>query len=451
MLAANEAVARYFSSRGLPTLNRYHGEPDEERLGIFMRLLGAYGVEVPRGPLTSKQLNQVLKKLDGHPEQRALHQLALRSMMQAVYSSEQAGHYGLGASDYLHFTSPIRRYPDLMVHRLLKSLWSRSGRGSKKQSRGEEALEETAQQSSERERAAMQVEREVNALYSCLLMKDRVGEQFPATVTGLSENGFYVELNDIFVEGLVRGETIFPNFELDQETYRMVFGDGRVVKVGQSLEVALTSVNIKRRQLDFAAVAFDGEALESPSRGPRKPKQRAGRDAAPAPQRRRGGDVETKPARRTREREEEGPRVGTRGAQRGGWTVEPVAPREALAARGVKRGRVAQAEGPSEKRQGRTWDSASRGDKRQRETRPPQEGKIGRDWTTNARDERASARASTEAPRTEGGFSARAVLDRLWKERGGRKSEAAPRGKPSHGGGGGKGGQRGPRGKGGRR
>jgi len=122
MLAANEAVARFFRERGLPTVNRFHDEPDEEKLDTFLGLLGAYGVEV-RGALDSKELNRVLKKLEGHPEQRALHQLALRSMMQAVYSSQQSGHFGLGAEDYLHFTSPIRRYPDLLVHRLLKAFW----------------------------------------------------------------------------------------------------------------------------------------------------------------------------------------------------------------------------------------------------------------------------------------------------------------------------------------
>ena len=127
MLAANEAVARFFRERDLPTVNRYHGEPDEERLATFVNLLEAYGVEVPTDGMTSSELNDVLMRLAGHPEQRALHQLALRSMMQAVYSSKDSGHYGLGAEDYLHFTSPIRRYPDLLVHRLLKEHWAAQG------------------------------------------------------------------------------------------------------------------------------------------------------------------------------------------------------------------------------------------------------------------------------------------------------------------------------------
>lgn len=266
MLAANEGVARFFREQGVPTVNRFHGEPDEEKLGTFLGLLGAYGIEA-KGELDSKELNRVLKKLEGHPEQRALHQLALRSMMQAVYSSLQAGHYGLAAEDYLHFTSPIRRYPDLLVHRLLKSFWSRRRRLSGQRLEVEaDRLEMLAVQCSERERAAMQTEREVSALYACLLMKGRVGEQFTATVGGLSENGFFVVLDEHHVEGFVRGESVHRDFELDPATYRLVFQNGRVVRVGQKATVVLLSVNLQKRQMEFGPVTIDGEPL---GRGPR--------------------------------------------------------------------------------------------------------------------------------------------------------------------------------------
>lgn len=267
MLAANEGVARFFREQGVPTVNRFHGEPDEEKLGTFLGLLGAYGIEA-KGELDSKELNRVLKKLEGHPEQRALHQLALRSMMQAVYSSIQAGHYGLAAEDYLHFTSPIRRYPNLLVHRLLKSFWSRRRRLSGQRLEVEaDRLEMLAVQCSERERAAMQTEREVSALYACLLMKSRVGEQFTATVGGLSENGFFVVLDEHHVEGFVRGESVHRDFELDPATYRLVFQNGRVVRVGQKATVVLLSVNLQKRQMEFGPVALDGEPLGRGSRG----------------------------------------------------------------------------------------------------------------------------------------------------------------------------------------
>ncbi len=277
MLAANEAVARFFREQGLPTVNRFHGEPDEEKLATFLGLLGAYGIEV-KGELDSKELNRVLKKLDGHPEQRALHQLALRSMMQAVYSSHQSGHYGLGAEDYLHFTSPIRRYPDLLVHRLLKSFWSRKRRLSGQRLEGEaDRLEMLAVQCSERERAAMQIEREVSALYACLLMKGRVGEQFSASIGGLSENGFFVVLDEHHVEGFVRGETIASDFELDPATYRLKFGNGRVVRVGQKAIVVLLSVNLVKKQMEFGAISLDGQLLDRSSRPGASGRKQAGK------------------------------------------------------------------------------------------------------------------------------------------------------------------------------
>lgn len=260
MLAANEAVARFFREQQLPTVNRFHGEPDEDRLSMFLNLLGAYGIAPPHGELTSFSLNQVLQKLVGHPEQRALHQLALRSMMQAVYSSRQAGHYGLGAEDYLHFTSPIRRYPDLLVHRLLKAVWGRSNKrpGAKQLAKDEERLEELAVQCSERERAAMQVEREVNQLYSCLLLQDRIGETHDGTVCGLSENGFFVQLAELWVEGFVRGESVFPSFEFEQSTYRLEFANGLTVKVGMPCRVTVENVNFDRKQIDFRLEELEG-------------------------------------------------------------------------------------------------------------------------------------------------------------------------------------------------
>src|SRR5207253_3209263 len=132
--------------------------------------------------MTSKELNDFVKKLEGHPEKRALNQLLLRSMMQAVYSSEEVGHFGLAAEQYLHFTSPIRRYPDLLVHRLLKAHWGREASSKRKHDRHREteALSAMALRSSERERAAMKVEREVTSYYGALLLKDRVGELFEA-------------------------------------------------------------------------------------------------------------------------------------------------------------------------------------------------------------------------------------------------------------------------------
>lgn len=264
MLAANEAVAKFFQDEGLPTVYRFHGEPDEQKLAAFATLAQAYGFKLRfEDGISSKELDAFVSQLEGHPEQRALNQLLLRSMMQAVYSASRVGHYGLAAEHYLHFTSPIRRYPDLLVHRLLKAHWARKGkkRSSAALEREEAQLEEMAEQSSERERAAMQVEREVVSFYATLLMKDRVGEEFDATVSGLAEFGCFVELDTEHVEGLIKTESLGFGGKLDKTLHALVFPDGRRVRVGQKCRVRLATVSPERRQLDFEPLEIDGKPV----------------------------------------------------------------------------------------------------------------------------------------------------------------------------------------------
>ncbi|MGA9524085.1 MAG: ribonuclease R, partial [Myxococcaceae bacterium] len=270
MLAANEAVARFFQENELPCVYRYHGEPDEEKLQIFAALAQAHGFKLgARGEISSFELNQFLEQLEGHRERRALNQLLLRSMMQAVYSAENVGHYGLAAEYYLHFTSPIRRYPDLIVHRLLKAHWRRGGKVPPLHACEVETerLEAMAAQSSERERAAVSVEREVVSYYSTLLMKDRVGEEFDGTVAGIADFGFFVELEEVFVEGLVRAETLGPGMRMDTLSHSLVWPHGKRIRVGDKARVRLVAANLERRQLELEAVSFPGEAaLERPRR-----------------------------------------------------------------------------------------------------------------------------------------------------------------------------------------
>ncbi|HET9449289.1 MAG TPA: ribonuclease R, partial [Aggregicoccus sp.] len=263
MLAANEAVAEFFQEQELPSVYRFHGEPDEEKLAAFALLAQAYGFKFsPSDEVHSRDLNAFIEELTGHPEQRALNQLLLRSMMQAVYSSSQVGHYGLASESYLHFTSPIRRYPDLLVHRLLKNFWARDGRKRPASAveREEERLGEMAQHCSDRERAAMLAERETVSFYATLLMKDRVGEEFQATVSSVVDFGFFVELDKEFVEGLVKADALGPGAKLDKAIHALSYPNGRKVRVGQKLRVQLASANTERRQLDFTPLAFEGEA-----------------------------------------------------------------------------------------------------------------------------------------------------------------------------------------------
>ncbi len=306
MLAANEAVARQFGDRELPTIYRVHGLPDEEKLDAFRKLARAHGFEVPEGPIGPKQLNALLHAFEGHAQQRALNQLLLRAMMQAVYAQENIGHYGLAAEHYLHFTSPIRRYPDLMVHRLLKEQWKAAEGEVPPPHRGfmRRDLEEIATLCSERERAAMQAEREIASFYAALFMQDKVGERFRGVVATVVEFGLFVEIEPWFVEGLIKIEDLGGGWEHDPDLHALVQpGTGRAFRVGDRLEVELTAASPARRQIDLALVE-KGEALppaapERPARGKKpmkqgKPKRAGGRPSAKPADRRAGKKAGTK-------------------------------------------------------------------------------------------------------------------------------------------------------------
>jgi ribonuclease R len=272
MLAANEAVARHFGRRELATIYRVHGTPDEEKLEAFRELAAAHGFQVPEGPLAPKALNALLHRFAGHAQQRALNQLLLRAMMQAVYSPENVGHFGLAAEHYLHFTSPIRRYPDLMVHRLLKEEEERGGLHGRIPARD---LAEIALLASERERAAMQAEREIHAFYAALFMQERVGERFPGVVASVVDFGLFVEIEPWFVEGLVKAEDLGDGFLLDKRLHALVQpATGRAYRVGDRVEVEVVAASPTRRQIDLALVE-GGEV--SRAAGPAGPGRSGGR------------------------------------------------------------------------------------------------------------------------------------------------------------------------------
>ena len=270
MLAANEAVARWFGARELPTLYRVHGLPDEEKLKAFLDLAATHGFQVPELPADPRALNALLERLRGHAQQRALNQLLLRAMMQAVYQSENIGHYGLAAEHYLHFTSPIRRYPDLIVHRLLKEEWARR-QGRPVRTTPPVALQEMAALSSERERAAMEAEREIAAFYAALFMQDKVGETFEGVVSAVVEFGLFVELQRWFVEGLVKVEELPGAFELDPVHHALVdHGTGRAFRVGDALQVEVASASPARRRIELRLAGQEAGVAPAGGAGPRR-------------------------------------------------------------------------------------------------------------------------------------------------------------------------------------
>jgi ribonuclease R len=274
MIAANEAAARFFDAQGFPSIYRIHEEPDEEKLGRFLDLARPAWTEQTKTPLpksvlddpTSPQaLMTLMHGIGEHPSRQALDMLLLRSMKQARYSVDNVGHYGLGSTAYLHFTSPIRRYPDLVVHRLLRGRLSAGHRTTRKKKAQEQESERAAQtneledialSSSERERKAAELERQIQQLHACWLMKDRIGEVHEAMVTGCSEAGAFVRLTTLHVEGLVRIDALGREyFDFDADHLRLIGARSReVLGIGSSIVVEVADVDLSRRQISFIRV-----------------------------------------------------------------------------------------------------------------------------------------------------------------------------------------------------
>jgi ribonuclease R len=265
MLAANEAVARHFHARQLDTLWRVHDVPSDERLAELGELAGAYGLAFdPVDGKSPKKLRDFLASLAGRPPAlaHALHFLVLRALKQAMYDVVNVGHFGLAARDYLHFTSPIRRYPDLMVHRLLKHALHGDGLpagGASPPPPGRAQLQAIAVESSANERRAMEAEREVVDLYRAFLMRDRVGDELDGTIAGVASFGFFVQVESPFVEGLVRVEALGDDFyELDERGLALVGRRaGRRFALGDRLRVRVENVSVPRRKIDFVLAAAE--------------------------------------------------------------------------------------------------------------------------------------------------------------------------------------------------
>jgi ribonuclease R len=256
MLLTNETVAADLAERKLPAIYRVHGLPDESRLEQFAGLAKVLGHDLPLEEVTNpKLLSRFMQSLRDSPHRGALSYLLLRAMQQASYDVVNIGHFGLAAKHYLHFTSPIRRYPDLAVHRIVRKV----ARGEPIDAAGtENKLREQATASSKRERRAMLVERETIDVYRCLLVKDRVGDEFEATVTGVAPHGLYCAFDEPFVEALCHVTSLGNDFyELDQHGLRLVGRrSGASYGLGDRLTVRLESVNVSERAILAAPVVY---------------------------------------------------------------------------------------------------------------------------------------------------------------------------------------------------
>ncbi len=289
MLAANETVAEHLFKARVPSIYRVHERPDPRRLEDFDIIAHAFGYRLPR-PFTSIQpaaFAALLDRARDRPEEPFLAKQMLRSMKQARYSERLDQHFGLASPCYTHFTSPIRRYPDLIVHRLVKRLLRGGPMDAAERARWEEFLPEAAARSSFRERAADAAENELIQRKKMTFMAARLGEEFDGFVGSVEDFGFFVELKDLFVEGLVPIETLGDDHYRYDERRRILRGErrGRVIALGDPARVKIARVDTARLQIDFALVGIKTGLRPAGALPPRAPEPgAAGRRGA-----RRGG------------------------------------------------------------------------------------------------------------------------------------------------------------------
>jgi ribonuclease R len=270
MIAANEGVTRWMMQRQWPFVYRVHDEPALAALQRFEELAGTVGIPVsfssgkhgPEGSVSPKVLADVVRRVEGHPAQDLLNMALLRSLKQAIYSSTHGQHYGLASEAYTHFTSPIRRYPDLVVHRLIR--WAlrvekRIEAPLKRHERDEleKELAEICDHCSYRERVAAEADREAIRLKQVRLMSRHLGDEFDAKVIGMTETGLFVQIATPFCEGMVSRDSMNDDFYEFNEERMVFFGrrTRRTYKVGQALKVRVVRTDLDRRQIDFGIIS----------------------------------------------------------------------------------------------------------------------------------------------------------------------------------------------------
>lgn len=253
MLLANETVAEDYFWQELPFLYRTHDKPDEDRmkrLGTFINNFG-YVLRMPGGQVYPKEIQKLLDKVEGTPEELLISRLTLRSMKQAKYTTENTGHFGLAARYYTHFTSPIRRYPDLQIHRIIKESLH-GGLTGKRISHYEKILPQVAVQTSALERRADEAERETDKLKKVQYMERFIGQEFEGVISGVTSWGFYVELPNT-VEGLVHISELRDDYYVFLEERYELSGEmtGKTYKLGQTIRVQLTGCDRFSKTIDF--------------------------------------------------------------------------------------------------------------------------------------------------------------------------------------------------------
>ncbi len=258
MLAANETVAEHFYWLRIPFLYRIHENPDQEKLMTFMQFAANFGYAV-KGKGNSvhpRALQTLLGEIAGTKEATVISTMMLRSMKQARYEAESLGHFGLAAEFYSHFTSPIRRYPDLVIHRTIREVVANGGTLSDKRMEALKArMPDVAQHSSERERVAQEAERDTEKLKKCEYMLDKIGEEFTGIIGSVTSFGMFIEL-DNSVEGLVRLSDLTDDYYHFHEMHMVLIGErtSRVYRIGDEVKIRVARVNMEEYTIDFEMV-----------------------------------------------------------------------------------------------------------------------------------------------------------------------------------------------------
>lgn len=257
MILANETVARHLTERNVPMIYRVHEPPEEERVREFLALVRALGFSIPRrGLREARDFQQLVRQFAGQREGGVLSLLLLRSFRPAVYTTVNRGHFGLALECYTHFTSPIRRYPDVIVHRALRRLLRRPR--SAPRVRGTKTLERIAEHCTERERLADEAEREVIAWKRARFMAERIGQEYEGLIVGVKDYGFYVELEDVFVEGLVHISTLTDDWYVFDPQRHALIGRRRrrQFRLGDIVRVRVARVDVDHRLVEFVLVGL---------------------------------------------------------------------------------------------------------------------------------------------------------------------------------------------------
>ncbi|MDD7383130.1 MAG: ribonuclease R [Peptoniphilaceae bacterium] len=250
MLEANETVASFFSYLDIPFIYRIHDEPDKNKLEDFKNILSLFGYTIKGDNLYPKDFQKILKNVDGKDEEEVINSLMLRTMSKAKYSNERSSHFGLASQYYTHFTSPIRRYCDLIVHRIIK-LFISNKISKIKYTSFNKKLEKQSLHLSETEKRSEKCEREVEDLEKCKFMKKYIGKKFDGKISSITNFGIFIRLQNT-VEGLFMYKFSKDNFIFDENTLSVKnINKNMEYKIGQNVKIIVSSVNIEQRNIDF--------------------------------------------------------------------------------------------------------------------------------------------------------------------------------------------------------